>query len=97
MAAGLLTPSLDALTPRKEAAMTTFSPPRQLLDNGTHNQLGAGNRPHSDEALAARRGSRERAEVVLMGRGRALALAAVLAAMVCGCFAAQADAFVYWT
>ena len=32
-----------------------------------------------------------------MGRGRALALAAVLAAMVCGCLAAQADAFVYWS
>ena len=77
--------------------MTIFSPPRQLLDNSTHNQPGAGNRPHSEKALAARRGSRERAGGVVMGRGRALALAAVLAAMVCGCFAAQADAFVYWS
>ena len=32
----------------------------------------------------------------MMGRGRALALVAVLAVMVCGCLAAQADAFVYW-
>ena len=48
-------------------------------------------------ALAARRGSRERAGGVVTGRGRALALAPVLMVMVCGCFAAQADAFVYWT
>ena len=31
-----------------------------------------------------------------MRRGRMLALAALLTAMVCGGFAAQADAFVYW-
>ena len=49
------------------------------------------------KALTARRGSHERVGGVVMGRGRGLALAAVLAMMVCGCLAAQADAFVYWT
>ena len=32
-----------------------------------------------------------------MGRGRVSALAAAFAVIVCGCFAAQADAFIYWT
>jgi hypothetical protein len=49
------------------------------------------------EALVARRGSRERTGGVVMGRGRTLAFAAVLAAMLFGCLTARADAFVYWT
>ena len=53
--------------------------------------------PAPQEALAARRGWRELAGGVVIGKGRALALAAVLAVMVCGCLAARADAFVYWS
>jgi len=48
------------------------------------------------EALAARRG-REPGGGVLVSRGRALVLAAVLVVIACGCLAAQADAFVYWS
>jgi virginiamycin B lyase len=41
--------------------------------------------------------ARRRPEGVFMGRGRVLAFAAALAVIVCGCFAAQAGAFVYWS
>jgi hypothetical protein len=49
------------------------------------------------EALAARRGRHERGGGVVIGRGRAMALVAVLAVIACGCLAARADAFVNWT
>jgi hypothetical protein len=49
------------------------------------------------EALAARRGWRQPGGGVVIGRGRAFALAAVLAVMACGGLAARADAFVYWS
>src|SRR6476660_3500897 len=56
-------------------------------DNQPRRQRSTGRR----EAVTARRDSRERTGGGVMGKGRGLALAAVLAVMVSGGLAAQAD------
>ena len=79
--------------------MGISSPRTQLLANAARQAnsapgIGAAQR---GAAGLARRGSRRRAGGGVMGRGRALALAAVLVVTVSGGLAARADAFVYWS
>jgi virginiamycin B lyase len=76
--------------------MGTSGPKTQLDDNAAYHQPLRQQSAAQREAVAARRGSRVRAGGVVMGRGRAFALAAMLAVMAFGCLAARADAFVYW-
>ena len=77
--------------------MGTSSPQTQLDDNTGHNNQPRGQQPAGHgEAVAGRRGLRVRAGGVVMGRGRSLALAAMLAIIVSAGLAARADAFVYW-